>query len=162
MTNPHIESINNMNSASLISIIEESKVTYVRENLSIHLHRSQIKLLKEVQKHEKSHHKSIRIKRYEMADKNEMFNLHLELYLNRYRKLAKKGLIEIDESPENGLPYDCSLTDNGKLVLEEIDKLEREWEKIVHIDDDLDLLRRVAIDSFDITYNHKKKQNFIF
>ena len=152
-----------MNASSLISIIEESKITYVRENLDIHLHRSQIKLLKEVKKHVKPHHKRIRVKRYESAEKNDLFNLHLNLYLSRYEKLVKKGLIEIDENPENGLPYDCSLTDKGKETLEKIDNLEREWEKVVHIDDNvLEVLRRIAIDSFEISYRHKKNQNFIF
>ena len=152
-----------MNASSLISIIEDSKITYVRENLDIHLHRSQIKLLKEVRKHEKPHHKRIRVKRYEEAEKDDLFNLHLDLYLNRYEKLSKKGLIEIDENPENGLPYDCYLTDKGKEILEEIDKLEMEWEKVVHIDEnDLEVLRRIAIDSFRISYTHKKNQNFIF
>ena len=79
-----------MNASSLISIIEDSKITYVRENLDIHLHRSQIKLLKDVRKHEKPHHKNLRVKRYETAEKNDHFNLHLDLYLKRYEKLAKK------------------------------------------------------------------------
>ncbi|MBR5503823.1 MAG: hypothetical protein IKV87_05215 [Methanobrevibacter sp.] len=163
MSHPHNKSIMNMNAASLIGIIEESKITYVRENLDIHLHTSQIKLLKQVNKHEKPHHKRVKIKHYEMAEKSDLFELHLELYLNNYKKLAKKGLIEIDESPENGLPYDCSLTDKGKEVLEEIGRLEKEWEKVVHIDDaDLEALRRLAIDSFEISYQHKKKQNFIY
>ena len=153
----------NMNASSLISIIEDSKITYVRENLDIHLHRSQIKLLKDVRKHEKPHHKNLRVKRYETAEKNDHFNLHLDLYLKRYEKLAKKGLIEIDENPENGLPYDCLLTEKGIETLEKIDALESEWEKIVHIEDgDLEVLRRIAIDSFGISYKHKKNQNFIF
>ena len=163
MPHPHNKSIMNMNAAPLISIIEESKITYVRENLDIHLHKSQIKLLKEVRKHEKPHHKRIRVKRYESAEKSDLFNLHLDLYLKRYEKLAKKGLIEIDSSPENGLPYDCSLTDKGNIALEKIDALEKDWEKIVHIDDkDLETLRKIAIDSFEISYNHKKNQQFIF
>ena len=163
MSHPHVKSISNMNASSLISIIEESKIAYVRENLDIHLHASQIRLLKQVRKHEKPHHKSIRVKRYEMAEKNDLFNLHLDLYLSRYEKLVKKGLIEIDENPDNGLPYDCSITEKGSDVLEKIDSLEREWEKIVHIEDsDLEILRRIALDSFEISYNHKKNQNFIF
>ena len=163
MPHPHNKSIMNMSASSLISIIEESKITYVRENLDIHLHASQIRLLKQVKKHEKPHHKRIRIKRYESAEKSDLFNLHLDLYLNRYEKLVKKGLIEIDEDPENGLPYDCYLTDKGKETLEKIDYLEGEWEKVVHIDDsDLEVLRRLALDSFEISYQHKKKQNFIF
>ena len=163
MSHPHVESINNMNASSLIGIIEESKITYVRENLDIHLHASQIKLLKQVRKHEKPHHKRIRVKRYEQAEKSDLFNLHLDLYLNNYKKLAKKGLVEIDEDPENGLPYDCALTEKGKEVLDDIDRLEEEWEKVVHIDDnDLKALKRIALDSFEISYQHKKKQNFIF
>ena len=97
MAHPHEKAIENMNAASLIGIIEESKMTYVRENLSIPLHESQIKLLKQVRKHEKPHHKRIRIKQYEKAEKNEWFNIHLDLYLKSYQKLAKKGLIEVDE-----------------------------------------------------------------
>lgn len=163
MAHPHNKTIMNMNASSLISIIEDSKITYVRENLDIHLHRSQIKLLKDVRKHEKPHHKNLRVKRYETAEKNDHFNLHLDLYLKRYEKLAKKGLIEIDENPENGLPYDCLLTEKGIDTLEKIDALESEWEKIVHIEDgDLEVLRRIAIDSFGISYKHKKNQNFIF
>lgn len=163
MAHPHNKTIMNMNASSLISIIEDSKITYVRENLDIHLHRSQIKLLKDVRKHEKPHHKNLRVKRYETAEKNDHFNLHLDLYLKRYEKLAKKGLIEIDENPENGLPYDCLLTEKGIGTLEKIDALESEWEKIVHIEDgDLEVLRRIAIDSFGISYKHKKNQNFIF
>ncbi len=163
MAHPHNKTIMNMNASSLISIIEDSKITYVRENLDIHLHRSQIKLLKDVRKHEKPHHKNLRVKRYETAEKNDHFNLHLDLYLKRYEKLAKKGLIEIDENPENGLPYDCLLTEKGIETLEKIDALESEWEKIVHIEDgDLEVLRRIAIDSFGISYKHKKNQNFIF
>jgi predicted transcriptional regulator len=163
MPHPHVNSISNMNAAKLISIIEESKITYVRENLDIHLHASQIKLLKQVKKHEKPYHKGIRIRCYESAEKSDLFNLHLELYLKRYEKLAKKGLIEIDENPENGLPYDCILTEKGIKVLDEIDSLEMDWEKTVHInDDDLEKLRRIAIDSFQISYKHKKSQEFIF
>lgn len=163
MAHPHNKTIMNMNASSLISIIEDSKITYVRENLDIHLHRSQIKLLKDVRKHEKPHHKNLRLKRYETAEKNDHFNLHLDLYLKRYEKLAKKGLIEIDENPENGLPYDCLLTEKGIDTLEKIDALESEWEKIVHIEEgDLEVLRRIAIDSFGISYKHKKNQNFIF
>ena len=62
MAHPHIKAIEDMDASSLINIIEESKMTYVRENLSIFLHRSQIVLLKQVKKHEKPHHKRIRIR----------------------------------------------------------------------------------------------------
>lgn len=163
MAHPHVKAIENMEASSLINIIEESKMTYVRENLSIFLHRSQIVLLKQVKKHEKPHHKRIRIRQYEKAEKDDLFNMHLALYLKKYEKLTKVGLIEIDKNPENGLAYECSLTQKGLEVLDEIDSLEKDWEKIVNIDnDDLQVLKKLALDSFEISYNHKKKKGFIF
>ena len=163
MAHPHEKAIENMNASSLIGIIEESKMTYVRENLSIPLHESQIKLLKQVKKHEKPHHKRIRIKQYEKAEKNKWFNIHLKLYLRSYKKLAKKGLIEVDEEPENGLAYDCMLTDDGLIILNEISALESEWEDVVGISgDDLNIIKNIALNSFEISYNHKKKRGFIF
>ena len=164
MAHPHNNAIANMGASSLIGIIEESKMTYVRENLSIFLHESQIKLLKQVKKHEKPHHKRVRIKQYEKANKDDdLFVLHLDLYLKKYEKLAKKGLIEIDNSPENGLAYDCLLTDEGKAILDEIASLESEWEDVVGIDGtDLEVLQKLALNSFEISYKHKKKRGFIF
>jgi len=163
MAHPHRNAVANMPAASLVGIIEESKMTYVRENLSIFLHESQIKLLKQVRKHEKPHHKRIRIKQFEKAEKDDLFNLHLGLYLKKYQKLEKYGLIEIDLNPENGLEYDCSLTPKGIEILDEISSLEQEWESVVNInDEDLEVLRKIALDAFEISYKHKKKQNFIF
>lgn len=163
MAHPHKNAVANMPASSLIGILEESKMTYVRENLSIFLHESQIKLLKQVRKHEKPHHKRIRIKQFEKAEKDDLFNLHLGLYLKKYQKLEKYGLIEIDLNPENGLEYDCSLTPRGIEILDEISSLEKEWENVVNInDDDLEVLRKIALDAFEISYKHKKKQNFIF
>ena len=163
MAHPHFKAIENMSASSFIGIIEESKLTYVRDNLDIHLHESQVKLLKRVRKHEKPHHKRIRIKQYEKAEKTDLFKLHTELYLKSYKKLAKKGLIEIDEEPENGLPYDCSLTERGTEILEEIARLESEWEEVVGVsDEDREVLKRLALDSFEISYNHKKKLDFVF
>lgn len=163
MAHPHVNAIEKMNPASLINIIEESQMTYVRENLSVFLHRSQIVLLKQVRKHEKPHHKRIRIRQYEKAEKDDLFNMHLGLYLKKYEKLAKIGLIEIDKNPDNGLVYDCTLTEKGLEVLDEIDSLEREWESVVNInDDDLKVLKKLALDSFEISYKHKKKKGFIF
>ena len=163
MPHPHKKAIENMNPASLIAVIEESKMTYVRENLSIFLHRSQIVLLKQIKKHEKPHHKRIRIREYEKADKDDLFNMHLALYLKKYEKLAKIGLIEIDKNPDNGLAYDFTLTQKGLDVLDEIDSLENEWESVVNInDDDFEVLKKLAIDSFEISYKHKKKRGFIF
>lgn len=163
MAHPHVKAISNMNAASLISIIEESKMTYVRENLSIFLHRSQIVLLKRVEKHEKPHHKRVRIREYEKAEKDDLFNMHLGLYLHKYEKLAKNGLIEIDKNPDNGLAYDCILTTKGLKILDEIAGLEAEWEDIVNVnDEDLEVLKKLALDSFEISYQHKKKKGFIF
>lgn len=163
MAHPHIKAIENMNASSLLGIIEESKLTYVRENLSMFLHESQIKLLKQVKKHEKPHHKRIRVKQFEKAKKDDLFNLHLGLYLKKYQKLSKLGLIEIDLEPKNGLSYDCSLTDEGTSILDEILALEAEWEDVVGIsDDDLKVIRNIALNSFEISYNHKKKRGFIF
>lgn len=163
MAHPHKNAIAEMDASSLISIIAESKMTYVRENLSIFLHESQIKLLRNVKKHEKPHHKKVRIREYEKADKDDLFNMHLGLYLNKYKKLEKNGLIEIDLNPDNGLPYDCSLTGKGIEILEEIDRLENEWEGIVGIsEDDREVLKKLALDSFEISYKHKKKKGFIF
>ena len=163
MAHPHIKAIENMEASSLIDIIEESKMIYVRENLSIFLHRSQVKLLKRVKKHEKPHHKRIRIREYEKADKDDLFNMHLGLYLNKYKKLAKIGLIDIDMNPDNGLAYDCTLTEKGIAVLDEIADLESEWEEIVGVNNvDLEVLKKLALSSFEISYNHKKKKGFIF
>ena len=69
MAHPHVNAIEKMDASSLIGIIEESKMTYVRENLSIFLHESQVKLLKQVKKHEKPHHKRIRIKQFKKAER---------------------------------------------------------------------------------------------
>ena len=163
MPHPHRDAIANMSASSLISIIEESKMTYVRENLSIFLHESQIKLLKQVKKHQKPHHKKIRVKQFEKAKKDDLFNMHLGLYLKKYQKLEKYGLIEIDLNPGNGLEYDCTLTEKGIAILDEISVLEKEWENTVNInDDDREVLKKIALDSFGISYRHKKKQGFIF
>ncbi|MBR2665989.1 hypothetical protein [Methanobrevibacter sp.] len=163
MAHPHNDAIAKMPASGLIGIIEESKMTYVRENLSIFLHESQIKLLKQVKKHEKPHHKKIRIKQFEKAKKDDLFNVHLGLYLKKYEKLAKIGLIEVDKQPNNGLEYDCKLTPEGIEVLDEINNLECEWESVVGINDnDLDVLRNLALNSFEISYRHKKNREFIF
>lgn len=163
MAHPHKDAVANMPASALIGIIEESKMTYVRENLDMFLHESQIKLLKQVKKHEKPHHKRIRVKQFEKAKKDDLFNLHLGLYLKKYQKLEKLGLIEIDLRTENGLEYDCKLTSKGIETLDEIASLESEWEGVVGIDDgDCEVLKKLALDSFEISYRHKKKRGFIF
>ena len=64
MAHPHKDVIANMDASSLVCIIEDSKKSYVLENLSVNLHERQVQLLKQVEKHEKPHHKKIRIKNY--------------------------------------------------------------------------------------------------
>lgn len=163
MAHPHKDAIAKMPASSLIGIIEESKMTYVRENLSIFLHESQIKLLKQVKKHEKHHHKKIRVKQFEKAKKDDLFNMHLGLYLKKYQKLEKYNLVEVDLNPGNGLEYDCTLTEKGIAILDEISALEKEWESVVNInDEDREVLKKIALDSFEISYRHKKKRGFIF
>ena len=163
MPHPHRDAIANMDASSLIGIIAESKMTYVRENLSVFLHESQINLLKQVKKHDKPHHKRIRVKQFERAKKDDLFNMHLGLYLKKYQKLEKLGLIEIDLQPQNGLEYDCHLTQKGGDILDEISNLESEWESVVGIgDDDREVLKKLALDSFEISYKHKKNREFIF
>ena len=163
MAHPHNKAIAEMPASALIGIIEESKMTYVRENLSIFLHESQVKLLKQVKKHEKPHHKRIRIKEFQRAKHDDLFNMHLGLYLKKYQTLETMGLIEIDLAPDNGLEYDCMLTSEGIEVLNEISEIENEWEKTVGItEDDREVLKNLALDSFEISYNHKKNRGFIF
>ena len=163
MAHPHKDAIAKMPASALIGVIEESKMTYVRENLSIFLHESQIKLLKQVKKHEKPHHKKIRIKQFEKAKKDDLFNIHLGLYLKKYEKLAKLSLVEVDKQSNNGLEYDCTLTSEGIKILDEISDLERKWEDIVDItDSDAEVLKEIALNSFEISYRHKKKKGFIF
>ena len=119
--------------------------------------------MKQVKKHEKPHHKRIRAKQFEKAKKDDLFNVHLGRYLKKYQKLEKLDLIEIDLQPENGLEYDCKLTSKGIETLDEIASLESEWEGVVGIDDtDKDILKKLALDSFEISYKHKKNREFIF
>ena len=163
MVHPHQNAISEMKASNLIGIIEESKLTYIGENLTIHLHKGEIKLLKDIRKHLKPHHKKIRIKQYQNAEKTNLFKLHEELYLKKYKKLEKKGLIVIDMEPENGLPYDIGLTGKGQEVLTEICYLEDNWEEVIGLtDEDREVLKKLALDSFEISYNHKKKIDFIF
>ena len=100
---------------------------------------------------------------YEKTEKTDLFNMHLKLYLKKYKKLQAKGLIEIDENPDNGLAYDCKLTDAGLAILDEVASLESDWKDVVGItDSDNEVLKKLALDSFEISYKHKKKLGFIF
>jgi hypothetical protein len=47
--------------------------------------------------------------------------------------------------------------------LDEIADLESKWEGVVGVTgDDLDVLKKLALDSFEISYRHKKNREFIF
>ena len=85
------------------------------------------------------------------------------MYLKKYQKLERIGLIEIDLQPDNGLEYDCHLTSKGSDVLDEIADLEAKWEEVIGMTgDDREVLRKLALDSFEISYNHKKQKGFVF
>lgn len=145
--------------SKLIDIIYESKINYVRCNLNIHLHESQIKLLKNIDKHSKKHHRKARVRHYaKISDDDKHFKLHSKLYLKKYEKLAKKDLVEILDADD--LPYDVILTDYGEEILSEILSLESEWAEIAECD--IDELRKIALNTFEISYKFKKSQKYQF
>ncbi len=169
---PHKNVISNMKDLyPMISIINESKLTYVKDNLSKHLHSSQIELLKVVRKHSKAHHRKVRVSQYKQLQNNpeqmdDLYKLHENLYIKKYRKLEKKGLVVVDTDCED-LPFDVTLTDDGVLLLDEINQLEAKWEEIVFEDVDnkeqfLEELKKVTQKAVPINYNHKKQQKFVF
>lgn len=154
----------------MVSLIDESKTTYVREKLPIHLHESQVKLLKVANKHQKPHHKALRVKKYKNLDdsvKNDkLFNLHVNLYIKKYQKLEKKGLVSVDTDTEE-LPFDVTLTQKGEDILKQINEFEAEWEEVVleGVEDKENLLKmvkQVANNALPINYKHKKQQKFVF
>ena len=154
MAHPHVDAISSMEDASkLIDIISESKISHVRSNLSIHLHESQIKLLKNVDKHSKKHHRKARVRQYaKISDDDAHFKIHSKLYLKRYEKLARKNLVEIVEVDD--------LPDYGSEILSEIRLLEKDWAEIA--DFDVEELRKVALNTFEISYKFKKSQKYQF
>ena len=109
---PHkkvIESVDNL--SVLVTILYNSKIAYVKKNLSIHLHKREISLLSDIQKHTKPHHKKVRIAKYQEIDKeSKHFQLHQEIFLKRYKKLEKKDIIKLEYECDNGLPYDMTFT----------------------------------------------------
>ena len=76
----------------------------------------------------------------------------------RYEKLARKNLVEILEVDD--LPYDVVLTDYGSEILSEIRLLEKDWVEIA--DFDVEELRKVALNTFEISYKFKKSQKYQF
>lgn len=159
MPHPHVKAISQMGDASkLVDIISESKSCYVRDNLSIHLHESQIKLIKNIVKHSKPHHRKVRVRQYAKINDDKHFELHLKLYLKKYKKLERLGLAEILDVDD--LPYDVVLTDKGLEILSEIESLENEWAGKVSCD--IDALREMALNSFVYSYRFKKNQKYQF
>jgi hypothetical protein len=169
---PHFKVIENMKDISpMIALIEDSKLTYIKENISQHLHSSQIKLLKDANKHSKPHHKKVRISQYKKLLENpeqmdNLFELHKKLFIKKYQKLENKGLVEVDTECDD-LPYDVKLTQKGIDLLAEIKYLESQWQEIVLNDVEdcdklLEILKQVTHNALPINYNHKKQQKFVF
>lgn len=159
MAHPHVKIISEMeNAAKLVDIISESKSAYVRDNLSIHLHESQIKLLKNVVKHSKPHHRKVRVRQYAKINDDKHFDLHSKLYLKKYKKLERLDLVEILDVDD--LPYDVVLTDKGLQIIDEIESLEKEWAEKVGCN--IEVLREMALNSFEYSYRFKKKQKYQF
>lgn len=159
MAHPHVKTISEMeNAAKLVDIISESKSPYVRDNLSIHLHESQIKLLKNVVKHSKPHHRKVRVRQYAKINDDKHFDLHSKLYLKKYKKLERLDLVEILDVDD--LPYDVVLTDKGLQIIDEIESLEKEWAEKVGCN--IEVLREMALNSFEYSYRFKKKQKYQF
>lgn len=170
---PHKTIIKNMNDiGSLVSLIQNSKIAYIKKNLSIHLHSHELALLHDIQKHTKPHHKRIRIRKYQKLLENpesipENFEVHRKIFIRRYKKLEKKGIITLDLEPEDDLPYDMEFTEKGLDVLKEIKQLENEWEKLVLKDctnkkELTSLLQEVSLNALTINYGIQKESKNIF
>ncbi|MBE6487851.1 MAG: hypothetical protein E7Z86_03990 [Methanosphaera stadtmanae] len=172
-SHPHDKFIENTTDiAPLVSLLDNSKTYYLQDNLSIHLHVSEIKLFKEIVKHDKPHHKKVRINQYKKLMENpdeipKHFELHQQLFLKRYKKLERKGIIEVIDKPDNGLAYDFIITDKGLKLIDEMKKLESDWEEIVTEDIEdkeelLNLLKKISIPALKINYIHKKQQKGVY
>lgn len=167
---PHKQALENTKSISpLIAILEESKYNYIKENLSQHLHVREIKLLKQANSHSKPMHKKVRIEQYkqlkEADELNNIFELHKSIFIKKYRKLENKGLVEVDTECEE-LPYDITLTQKGVDLIEEIKKLDNEWNELMldEVDGEklLEALKKVSFKAASINHNHRKQQKFVF
>lgn len=170
---PHKTIIKNMNDiSSLVSIIQNSKIAYIKKNLSIHLHSRELALLQDIQKHTKPHHKKIRIKKYQKLQENpesipKNFELHKKIFIQRYKKLEKKGIITLDLEPEVDLPYDMEFTEKGFDVLKEIKQLEKDWEDLVLKDctnkkELTSLLQEVSLNALAMNYDIQKESKNVF
>lgn len=172
INHPHQKVIENMNDIyPMISLINDSKINYIKENLSIHLHTSQLTLLKDAKKHSKPHHRRVRVAQYKKLcetpeQMDSHYELHRRLYIKKYQKLEQKGLVEVNVECED-LPYDVTLTQKGVELLKQINDLETQWQEIVlkDVEDSdklIELLKQVTQNALPINYNHKKQQKFVF
>ena len=93
-----------------------------------------------------------------ISDDDKHFKLHSKLFLKSCKKLARKDLVEILDADD--LPYDVVLTEYGRQILSEIKKLEDEWVEIT--DCNLEELRKMDLNTFEITYKFKKSQKYQF
>ena len=84
--------------------------------------------------------------------------MHSKLYLKKYKKLERLELVEILDVDD--LPYDVVLTDKGLEIINEIGFLEKEWADKVGCN--IEVLREMALNSFEYSYRFKKKQKFQF
>ena len=163
MVKTHKESIEKADISTLLEIIGKSKSIYVRENISVKLHESQIRLLKNVKSHQRPNHAKIRIEKYKNAEKTLSFKAHEEIYLKKYKILEDKGLVKVNEAPENGLAYDVSLNEKGQEVLTEICVLEKMWADNIQISDsEKEIIKNIALNSYNIIAEHKNKFDFNF
>ena len=64
-------------------------------------------------------------------------------------------ILDVDD-----LPYDVVLTEYGSQILSEIRELENKWADIAECN--IDELRKIALNTFDISYKFKKSQKYQF
>ena len=109
-------------------------------------------------KHSKPHHRKVRVRQYAKINDDKHFDLHSKLYLKKYKKLERLDLVEILDVDD--LSYDVVLTDKGLEIIDEIESLEKEWAERVGCN--IEVLREMALNSFEYSYRFKKKQKYQF
>ena len=72
------------------------------------------------------------------------------------KRIVRKGdILNVDD-----LPYDVVLTEYGSQILSEIKDLENKWAEIAGCN--IEELRKIALNTFDISYKFKKSQKYQF
>lgn len=171
MAHKHNKAIeNNENMGELIDLLAKSKESFIKSNLSIHLHSRELTLIADIKKHNKPHHKKARVAKYAkmMQDEDEIckkYEIHKKIYLNRYKKLENKGLITINMDVDD-LPYELTFTEKGNEVLNEISELSKTWEDKVCADFDekselIALLQKVSKNAIAYSYAHEKNKKCV-